>query len=83
MLEHLIQCNHFNVKHDGNIDFSFDKKNRSAGTGKKFRYFHVGIFDFFHRESNPGLQITSLACLPLDYERYLTIKMVTLVKYLR
>ena len=26
MVEHLIRYNHFNVKHDGNIDFSFNQK---------------------------------------------------------
>ena len=26
MVEHLIQYNHFNVKHDDNIDFSFNQK---------------------------------------------------------
>ena len=42
MADQLMQCNHFNVKHDGNIDFSFNKKNWSAGAGQSLGIFTSG-----------------------------------------
>ena len=59
--EHLIQYKHFNVKNDGNIDFSFKQKISVQ------ELFKVSVFSrqdktVPYQELNPGLQITSLVC---------------------
>lgn len=59
--EHLIKSSIFDVKHDGNIDFLINKKTFVQ------EVIQVSVFSRQEKklpdqESNPGLQITILAC---------------------
>ena len=61
MADHLIGDNHFNVKYDGSIDFLINQKT-FVQVPIKVSGFSRQEKKFPDQESNPDLQVVSLAC---------------------